>query len=59
MIQIRAGCKNKTCNEYANLEVLNLPMVGINKEALPPLLCSICRGQLAVEFITGDVIINE
>lgn len=51
MIQIRTACKRKGCTAYGDLEVLNLPMVGRNKEALPVLLCSLCRDHLAVEFV--------
>lgn len=61
MIQIRAACKNKSCQFYGQVQTLNLPMVGLNIEAKPPLLCSGCRMQVATEFIdptTEGVVID-
>lgn len=51
MLQVRVGCRNKSCKFFSDIEVLNLPIVGRNKVALPVLLCDGCTHILDVAFV--------
>jgi diacylglycerol kinase len=55
MLQIRAACPNKACTHYAEIHVLNLPVVGGNIEAYPRLICSGCTHVVSTEIINSAV----